>query len=56
MRTEWQGDEFAILVTREEIALARQQEALLDILVSEEMEHSGGDLTRSVDRRHPFSC
>ena len=50
MRSEWQGDEFAILVTREEIALARQQEALLDILVSEEMEHSGGDLTEaSID-------
>jgi hypothetical protein len=37
MRTEWQGDEFAILVTRDEVVRARQPESLLDILVSEKL-------------------
>jgi hypothetical protein len=32
VRTEWQGDEFAILVTRDEVVRARQRETLLDIL------------------------
>ena len=41
MRTEWQGNEFAILVTRDEIVRARQREAVLDVLVSEDMERSG---------------
>ena len=47
MRTEWQKDEFAILVTRHEVARATQYEALLDILGSEELNQSGGDLTDS---------
>ena len=43
MRTEWQGNEFAILVTGDEIVRARQREALLDVLASEDMERSGGE-------------
>jgi hypothetical protein len=37
MRTEWQGDDFAILVTRDEVVRARQRETLLDILASEKL-------------------
>jgi hypothetical protein len=48
MRTEWQGDEFAILVTRDEVKRARRREQLLDVLVSEELASLDEDASLEV--------
>jgi hypothetical protein len=37
VRAEWQGEEFAILETRDEVVRARQRETLLDILAFENL-------------------